>query len=245
MTQEENIYKNFDLDNFVNEDKAKAIIDFLDIDGEYDNLTESDDYFTLNERIVKSGTSPEGFKKQVALLKEILTPKKIKHIEAVINLDEVSKETRDSVYYSITKYLSKYKKDTEQYKALTKGFLYAENVVYHLLDKEKSSHCEMIQKAFMGKPIKDIRSSYSKCDGEYRVLTDDEADEAVNDYLVEDTDLYKCYVENEINTGCASWIKNIEDWAEWVVSMDGRGSTLNHYDGMEEEQGEFFIYRTN
>jgi hypothetical protein len=81
--------------------------------------------------------------------------------------------------------------------------------------------------------------------GEYRVLTDSEADEAFDEYmsslidecvLSEIPEAYRCYFDEE---------KFTRD----VKINDGRGPSLASYDGNENEQkieGEwFFIYRTN
>jgi len=80
--------------------------------------------------------------------------------------------------------------------------------------------------------------------GEYLVLTDDEADdmwdERLEDYideciLHELPEQYQSYFDRE------SWKRD--------ARHDGRGHTLNHYGGSEDEEqvdGEwFFIYRTN
>ncbi len=37
----------------------------------------------------------------------------------------------------------------------------------------------------------------------------------------------------------------LDDFVEDAVSADGRGHFLSHYDGEENEQGEYFIYRLN
>jgi hypothetical protein len=40
-------------------------------------------------------------------------------------------------------------------------------------------------------------------------------------------------------------IKNFDDLVEDAVGTDGRGHFLSGYDGNENEQGDFYLYRTN
>ena len=42
-----------------------------------------------------------------------------------------------------------------------------------------------------------------------------------------------------------STIKNFDDFVEDAVRADGRGHFLAGYDGNENEQGDFYLYRTN
>jgi len=243
-TQTDNNYKGFDLDEYTNEEKAKALIDCLDLDSEETELVENGDYYEVNPSIKKSGRSPAEAVRDSKLLKKILTPKKIKQIQAIIHLDVVSKEVRDKVYYSVTRYINKYKKGTEEFKKLSMFNAYASNVVYHLLDKDGQDHALTLQEAFIDETPKDRRNSYGVNDGEYWVLDDTEADDRAYDYLTGDTYLYKESVAHMIENGDTTPPSLIE-WAEDVISQDGRGSVLSSYDGEELEEGDFFIYRVN
>ena len=101
---------------------------------------------------------------------------------------------------------------------------------------------------------------------EYLVLTDEEADEAIIEYikdsvwafnasfLAEFTGLPmavfealqpQCENANEAILELIEYGDGIEYFAAQAVSADGRGHFLSHYDGEEAESGEYFIYRTN
>ena len=220
-------------------DKVQALIDFLDLDIEDDNIDEQGDYYAVNERKVLSGTSPTEHKKQVKLLKSILPKNKVEQIKSIIILDHASSETRDKVYYAITKYVKRYKKNTPEYKELKHANLYCANLVCHLLSDEQDGHVLSVQEAFLGKPIKDRRTSYNQSDGEYLILEDYQADERAEEYLTDDPYLWKQAVESGNTT------QGLDDWASDVLSYDGRGSLLSSYDGCENEQDDYFIYRTN
>ena len=75
---------------------------------------------------------------------------------------------------------------------------------------------------------------------EYMVLTDNEADvaweESLDSYLEE-------YVISELHESMVHYFDR-EAWKR-DARFDGRGHSLNHYDGTEEEQDGNYIYRTN
>lgn len=76
----------------------------------------------------------------------------------------------------------------------------------------------------------------------YYVGTDEEIKDICVEYLTDDTSLYQCWVEDQIKNGSASFIKNIDDWAEWVIDLDGYGSVLNHWDGSEHYDEDLKLY---
>jgi hypothetical protein len=102
---------------------------------------------------------------------------------------------------------------------------------------------------------------------EYLVLTDDEADEKAKEYILEsvwafnpdflaaharegiDADVIKAIQANEKcegnNKALLALIEDKEHFVSDAILSDGRGHFLNTYDGEENEEGEFFIYRTN
>lgn len=82
-------------------------------------------------------------------------------------------------------------------------------------------------------PSKYNENFYSYCGIDYFIGNEDETRQEAIDYLTDDTYLYQSWVEQQIKEGNASFIKNIDDWAEWVIDMDGYGSILNSYDGTE------------
>lgn len=106
--------------------------------------------------------------------------------------------------------------------------------------------------------------------GEYRVFTEDEADEAVHEYIRDclwafcpnflasqtgqPIEVFKaladqCEGANEAIEAIVKSTCGLDDFVNEAVSCDGRGHFLAHYDGEENEisiGGEwFFIYRTN
>jgi len=78
---------------------------------------------------------------------------------------------------------------------------------------------------------------YSYCGVEYYVLTEDEAQDKAEDYLGDE--LWQMAVESG-NTKMGK-----QEWIEWVISQDGYGQTLNHYDGTEhfDEENQVYIMR--
>jgi len=99
---------------------------------------------------------------------------------------------------------------------------------------------------------------------EYLVLTDEEADERVKDYITESVWAFtpsflsnhipvhlqdkcehlqdKCEVAND---AILNAIIDFDDFVEDAVSADGRGHFLATYDGDEVEEDGYYIYRTN
>jgi hypothetical protein len=104
---------------------------------------------------------------------------------------------------------------------------------------------------------------------EYMVVTDDEADEKVYEeienslwafnaeFIIEMTRL-KSGVKSLRNMqensceDCNDFIRNIIDstcgmdsFVKSAIESDGRGHFISYYDGKENENGEYFIYRVN
>ena len=107
---------------------------------------------------------------------------------------------------------------------------------------------------------------YDTPEGEFRVLTDDEAEEALLDSIRESAWAFnssflssftelpeevftalqpQCEGANEAILALIAQGDGLEAFAEEAVTWDGRGHFLNHYDGTEEEQDGYYIYRTN
>lgn len=100
----------------------------------------------------------------------------------------------------------------------------------------------------------------------YRVLTDDEANEAVKEYIREslwafrpdflasETDLpaeafaalgEKCESGNDGILRMVEKTCGLDAFVKAAISADGRGHFLAGYDSEENECGDYFIYRTN
>lgn len=110
-------------------------------------------------------------------------------------------------------------------------------------------------------------SIYSAPGGEYAIGTDEEADDAATDYIRDSvwafnasflasyTDLPeemfagmqdKCEGANDAFLTCIERAEGgLAGFVEEAVSADGRGHFLSPYDGEENEEGDFFIYRIN
>ena len=102
---------------------------------------------------------------------------------------------------------------------------------------------------------------------EYAIASDSEADSAACDYvkaslwafnasfLASYTGLPeemfsgmqdKCEGANDAFTTCVERAEGgVAGFVQEAISADGRGHFLSSYDGEENEEGEFFIYRTN
>ena len=117
------------------------------------------------------------------------------------------------------------------------------NTIYHLLSKDIQDFIYCYRCAWKNKPIPNIQKWNERDDGEYRVLTDSEADYNAREYLEGDEYLWKQAVESGNTTS------GFNEWVEYVINMDGRASILNSYDGSEEQEDingtPYYIYRTN
>lgn len=125
---------------------------------------------------------------------------------------------------------------------------------------------------FLGEDQEEInQSSYNENlfeygNQEYLVLTDEEADEEVKEYiketlwafnasfLADETDMPKeifealqpkCEGANEAILKLVEKTCGLDEFVESAVQSDGRGHFLSTYDGEENEEEKYFIYRTN
>lgn len=101
---------------------------------------------------------------------------------------------------------------------------------------------------------------------EYLVLTDDEADQKAKEYILSSVwafnasfllghmpngmseEMLKIVHEKKSEDCNDQFLELIEDkkhFVEDAISADGRGHFISQYDGEENEQDEFFIYRIN
>lgn len=111
--------------------------------------------------------------------------------------------------------------------------------------------------------------SFDACGGEYLVLTDDEADDRAREYIEQslwafNASFIASHTRNGLSTECIKALEEmqgklcesaspivealIEDMDHFVsdaIRADGRGHFLSQYDGEENEEGAFYIYRTN
>jgi hypothetical protein len=237
------VYRGFKLDEYDNPEKVKALVKYLredgnEINGIDDKIEENDDYYTINERPVLYGISPARLVELIGKFKAQLSKPDIRNINRYIEGHYYVNEDVRKEYYKDLK--TRLPIDEE----LQKEFLYIENILHHLLSNpygkyESKEYVLSIQAAWFGKEL-EYRREHQTNDGEYRVLTDYEADSAMEDYV--DEYMWKQAVEADQTT------QGFDDWREDVINMDGRGQ-LASYDGEEREieiDGEtYYIYRVN
>jgi len=118
-----------------------------------------------------------------------------------------------------------------------------------------------------GPMIEENGSEYSFGGKDYKVLTDDEADEQTKEYIEEsawafnpsflachskaDEEVFKCLAEKceSSNDAVLSLIDDFDHFVDDAISSDGRGHFLSSYDGNEYEEDinntTYYIYRTN
>ena len=105
-------------------------------------------------------------------------------------------------------------------------------------------------------------------DGDYNVYSDEEADDAAKDYILDSawafnhsflcihSEAIANIPEKEwkdmagrlcegINKAVLAMLDDKEHFVADAVRCDGRGHFLSSYDGYEHEQNGFYIYRTN
>ena len=102
---------------------------------------------------------------------------------------------------------------------------------------------------------------------EYLVLTDEEADKRAADYIKDSLWAFNssflasyCDMPEEMfkavqdkcegaNDGILQCVERadggLDGFVEEAISADGRGHFLNTYDGNEDEEGDYYIYRMN
>ena len=241
--------------------KINELAKFLDIDVEdLEESSYSDNVFVVCSRMVKNGHSPEHYEAIIGKFKALLTPLKIQQITDYITGNFWSKESRDKLYYPISRYLKRHKQSKPEYMEIKKDCLYVENVLYHLLSNEDKDYITMYKNAFLDKTLTDNRRLVERNDGEYMVLTDEEADERAKDYIEETVWAFNAdficrvcglpYEAEEMirsfqrescegaNDTILALIENadgLDFFVEEAISADGRGHFLSHYDGEENE----------
>ena len=127
--------------------------------------------------------------------------------------------------------------------------------------------------AFTGDAIEDIEIMYEDVynagGGEYLVLTDEEADRRAKEYILDSLWAFNaCFIADHTKQGYSTaleesikqvqgkmcegannmvlaLIDDIDEFIDDAISADGRGHFLAGYDGEENEQDSFFIYREN
>tara|TARA_R100000773_G_C4157081_1_gene76587 strand:- start:29 stop:487 length:459 start_codon:yes stop_codon:yes gene_type:complete len=140
-------------------------------------------------------------------------------------------------------------------------------------DRAKALHSFLVNDGFTKEEMEHIKfkindddTSYIDLDGEnvnesYMVLTDEEADEKVKEYIEDsawafnssflaahskvDENVFKTLQEQceSSNEAVLSLIDDFDHFVDDAILSDGRGHFLASYDGAEEEYSNYFIYR--
>jgi hypothetical protein len=237
------VYRGFKLDEYENPEKVIALVKYLrengdNINGINDNITESDDIYIINERKVLHGKSPARLVELLTKFKSLLSKPDVRNINKYLENELYTEKCWRDEYYTALK--SRLPVDYE----LKQEFTYVENILYRLLNdpcdkRVNKKYILSIRAAWFGQEL-EYREPSCANGGEYRVLTDDEADTAMEDYV--DEDMWKQAVEAD------QTIDGFEDWRADVINIDGRGSLASE-DGQEREiniDGEtYYIYRVN
>lgn len=132
-------------------------------------------------------------------------------------------------------------------------------------DTDEQAKVEALAKC-LDIPLEDAQSLYD--DGDYLVLTDEEADEKAKDYILDSlwafnhsflrshSEAIDAIPEKEFtamqsklcegfNAAVKAMIDDLEHFVEDAIRCDGRGHFMSSYDGEELEEGGFYIYRIN
>lgn len=220
--------------------KIKALYQYLQTKNKNITVSEYDENtFILNERQELQGTSPAEYEKQIAEFKKIIDPVSphfrrggAKSINEFLKLSTQKQEAQKDRFYKIIE-------QTIPKEPVIKGAFYNTNILYHLLN----GHKQYIEAWKTGK-VSEYRELHTVDDGEYMVLTDEEADDKLEEYL--DNYLENCIYPELSGTARAYF--NDEAWRE-DARMDGRGNSLASYDGAENNEEvdgtTYYIYRTN
>jgi len=250
----------------------------IEIDADPDDLSEgyNETTFELSRRKAKHGTSPKKAREMVALLHEALKlagvapfrredmhrdtdkAEELRQLDACIvhatgeRCRELCNE-REAVqawptYHTIEAQLRANPESTE---LLNAGIHTVLNTLYFVSpdtdsDTNAADHRDTIREAFDGVEIQDRRTEYDTNSGEYQVLTDDEADTVWEEEL-------QNYLDECVLPELPEQARMYFDEERWKrdAKMDGRGHSLNRYDGSElyqddPETGEtYYIYRQN
>jgi hypothetical protein len=245
MTLEE--FKELDNDQ---QEKVEALTKHLDISIE-DITYDSGNSFSINQRSEKQGNTPSYYIDSIKEFKKLLTTEDKGLIDwYLINEDRIKAfiargitgvgnngiEIFTTFFYGLIE-------PNIPREPVIKDWLYNVNILYWLIKGNEDKTHEKLKKAWLNLPIDDDREVNEVDDGEYLVLTDDEAQELAEEYA---KDLFNESVT--IPDNLQMYI-DIDSWIEDVINNDGRGSLLAGYDGEENEVEKngttYYIYRNN
>jgi hypothetical protein len=259
------------------DEKVLVLAEYLGIDPE--NIEEGYSWgdYTINGREEKMGKPPAWYAEQGSrlryLLRQVDPDKETWEEWATPTEKQVERQrppyldARFTVYEDIEKAMTE--KDLH-----FEDFMLHPNDLWHLVasDPENADkwHVYAIRAAFNGLGIEDRREKHYVDDGEYLVLTDDEADERAREYIEESLWAFnasfmfgmtglseKIFIAlsqqyEDANDAILDLVRStcgIDSLVEAAIAADGRGHFLSSYDGEENEieyEGEsYYIYRVN
>jgi len=243
-------YNGFEIDDTHDEKKLMALIDALDLNTADHRIEELDNgNFVINPRKERVGETPVMINRSIQALEKLLTKKQLEELRDFVKKNgydskfetRASEKTHDKLYNKLKKRLHS-KEDSDEYRYLVKEHLHAENLLYHLMSAGDSQYEKQVQRALFHFKVEDLSRLVDRNDGEYMVLTEDEADDKAIEYL-EDGDYWQMAVEN------GDTEESKQDYIESILDIDGRGSVLASYDGDELEaeiDGKtYYVYRVD
>lgn len=205
------------------------------VPSEYDDKT-----LVVNPRQEKRGHGPEHYERQIKEFIQLFDVTNTNHRNVLVSIknfitkNPMDKKRGEALYDRLKKYVP-----TEP---VAFDAIYNSNILYWLLQGEGESIQQKYIKAWLGQPIEDDRELQDVDDGEYLVVTDEEADELWDENL-------ESYID-----GCMEIPEHVmeyfdrERWKE-DARGDGRAHSLSGYDGKEAYQEVdgtgYYIYRTN
>jgi hypothetical protein len=221
------------------DERLIALCKYLNL-GTKDRLkTSMYEYFDVNPKYVLEGTSPEAYVKEIEEFRKRCTPEMIIELDEQLNRVECDEGFYDEFCKKLDEQDEKIKNSYFKNAKFVAGL---NNCLYWLLKKEDRTPNEFLI-AWRKERIPDQRVWTERSDGEYRVLTDREADKACKEYLDESRDSWVQAVKEDQTDD------SFEDWKTSVMNCDGRGNSLAGYDGEENEETvngtTYYIYRTN
>ena len=216
-------------------------------------------YFVINKRTIKEGKSPEQIQKIADDFGSLLDEEKRSLVTNCIlgikNANEAYKEIEQ--YLEPLKARAKKRKEAvsrsqypskktieDVYNRLEEEHLYVVNVLYHLIHKDSynEDYQNNLRRAWLGQPVNDIRKDAVVDDGEYIVLTDEEADDFETEYLES--------IFREMTHSIPDNLERYMDIDKFTCENSGnRGENISGYDGVELSQDydgtTYYIYRSN